>query len=143
MELTGIPDYEVVDVWPTVLPLINRVLDMSNGDYTAEYILGRIVDGDYQLWVGYMDNGAVLYTCVTRLEYFEATNKTALLGMWIAGDNMSEWIDGLLAELESWAIDVGADEMRCIGRPGWERVLKADGYKKTHTIFAKSLGVKQ
>ena len=141
--LEGIPQHEVISAWPHVLPYIDRVIETSNGDFTTEYVLGRIIDGDYQLWVGSDDDGNVDYVGITRNEYFDASEKMVVLVMWLAGDDMHKWIDTAVAELESWAIDAGADELRITGRPGWERIFKKDGFTKTHTVLAKPLGGKQ
>jgi hypothetical protein len=137
--LQSVPQNEVIEVWPQVRPYIDRVIESSNHDFTTEYILGRIADGDYQLWVG----GDYSYVGVTRLEYFDASEKLICLVMWLSGDDMPAWIDSALSQLESWAMDNDCDEIRITGRPGWERMFKKDGFRKTHTILAKPLGEKQ
>ena len=135
------PD-KVVDAWQNILPYIERALERGNGDFTPEYIMGRVVDGDYQLWAG-IDTGDIQFVAVTRLEYFESSEKTVCLVMWLAGKNMTDWFEQVTAEIESWAITRGCNELRIIGRPGWERVGKQEGFRKTHTILAKQLGGRQ
>ena len=142
IQLNQVDNHSVIDVWAGVKPYIDRAIEGSS-DTTTEYILGRIVDGDYKLWIGSDDDGKISYVGVTRLEYFAAVEKLACLVMYLAGDDLDNWAHLALASLESWAMDNDCDELRITGRPGWERVFKGDGFRKTHTILAKPLGEKQ
>jgi hypothetical protein len=120
-------------IWTEIRPFIERAIDNHT---TVEYVLGRIIDNDFQLWIG----GDMEYVAVTRIEHFESIDTTAVLIMYLAGEGMSRWAKDALAQIESWAIQCGIDEIRITGRPGWERIFKGDGFRKTHTILAKPIG---
>lgn len=123
-------------IWTEIRPYIERAID---DHVTVEYILGRIIDKDYQLWVG----GGMEYVAVTRMEWFEANDKLAVLIMYLSGEGMNDWVKDAMAQIETWAMQNDADEIRIVGRPGWERIFKGDGFRKTHTILAKPLGEMQ
>ena len=120
-------------IWTEIRPFIERAID---DHMTVEYVLGRIIDRDYQLWIG----GDMEYVAVTRIEYFEASDTTAVLIMYLTGEHMRDWVKDALSQIESWAIQNEVDEIRITGRPGWERIFKGDGFRKTHTILAKPIG---
>ena len=136
IELREVDPGDIHLIWTEIRPFIERAIDDHT---TVEYVLGRIIDHDYQLWIG----GDMEYVAVTRVEYFDATDKTAVLIMYLTGEGMSDWVKDALAQIESWATRHQVDEIRITGRPGWERVFKGDGFRKTHTILAKTIGEMQ
>ena len=59
-------------------------------------------------------------------------------------ENNLIFIDTILdyvEDLEAWAKDQGCKKMELFARPGWEKVMKPKGYKKTHVQIEKELWV--
>lgn len=138
IHIAGIHPDDTSQVWDLVLPLVESAIEYSNGEYTADYLLNCINEGDSQLWVGHERNH-IVYVCITAIETFKSTGKTVLKIQLLAGNGIDEWLESNLPELESWAIDNGATAIWNFGRAGWERKLRPFGFHKVSTVMAKEL----
>lgn len=59
--------------------------------------------------------------------------------VWLAGENRAAWVH-LFRDLEIYLRDKqGCKALRAIARPGWEKHLKANGFRETHRVFDKEL----
>ena len=117
-------------------------IDMFEDEFTSENVLEQLQARKYQLWIGHEDTD-IAFVGVTELNYFDATDKLSCVIILLGGANIEEWRDQCLAEVESWAIDQGADEICIKGRLGWARAMKNDGFRTSYIVLAKPLGEKQ
>lgn len=58
--------------------------------------------------------------------------------VWWTGEDREQWQD-LLPELERMLKQHGCTKCRPIARPGWKKLLQANGYKMTHVMMEKAL----
>lgn len=131
-ELVGIPRSEVAGVWPRVRPFIERALAESQGEYTPEDILKAIERKDMQLWQG---KG---YVGVTQIIIYPSGLKVVDI-LLTAGENLYEWLDSSNETIYRWAKHIGADQVRVMGRPGWQKMLKHIGYKHAYTVMTRGV----
>jgi hypothetical protein len=61
----------------------------------------------------------------------------------LAGDNMQSWLWDSHRALETWARELGAEQIVIEGRSGWGRVLRALGYETKRVQAVKRLEVLQ
>lgn len=104
------------------------------GRYTLDDILDQIATGDRQCWI-VTEAGAARAVALTKIsdERFKTCHITHL-----TGDGLREW-HSAFAEIERWAVHMGCSKIEAIARPGYERVGKRYGLRKTHVLLEKDL----
>lgn len=131
--LEGVPKEALFEVWPLVGSLIADAINRNTGAYSLEEVFQRLLNDHMQLWV-YLKNGDVKACCVTQIEN-RSYGRTCVLYC-VAGSNMAEWLplDEMFAE---WARMHNCVALECLGRKGWERVLK--DWNKVAVVMRKEL----
>lgn len=101
----------------------------ADGAWAPEDFLSQIRDGTRQLWIAF--DGAVKAVMLTSVDgdRLKTTRITHC-----AGGNMEEWAF-MFPWVAGWARENGSKRIEGITRPGWERVLKQYGMKKTHVVL--------
>lgn len=105
----------------------------ENGQWTAEDFADQIRSRDRQLWIA-EENGvkAVCLSSVSedRLKTVHVTH--------CAGEDYATWAH-FITLIAAWAKENGAERFEVTARPGWERVLRQFGLKKTHVMLEMRL----
>lgn len=109
--------------------LIESALVYAGGTHTFEDIEEGIEEHRYQLWPG---RHAVV---VTEMIVWP---RKKLIHCFLAAGDLVE-IHAIRTWAEEWARREGCGAVTISGRPGWERVLAADGYKKRSVTLEKDL----
>lgn len=135
--LMPVPTENINELWPKILPWAEDFCQYSQGSYDPPYILGKLQMGQMQLWL-VMKNEGILAVVLTEIR--KTIIKECVIVV-TAGKNMDAWIH-LLMTLEKYAILMGCQKIIGIARPGWEKVLKPLGYKKTHVELEKMLQIR-
>lgn len=122
-----------LDKW---LPLLGWHFDAfcRSGQWEPEDLIEQIRNRDRQLWL-VTDGDDVL--CALLTSVLADRLKTVLLSHCV-GAGLGRWCQ-MFGIIEAWARDIGAKRIEAITRPGWERVLKGAGLKKTHVVLEKRL----
>jgi len=143
--LVGVPAHLVREVWPAVLPEIERALRHGGARWTTEAIRQKIEAGEKQLWlvndvvscetIGVSE--AISGRCsvvITQIDVYPRMNVCFLF--LVAGRMGRDWRKHL-AEIEAWAVAQGcaAIEMGSVRR-GWRRRL---GWTGTRYVLTKEL----
>lgn len=131
-KLYGVLHSHIEQVWPTVAPMIERVLPHTDGKYLACDIRDLLLSRDMQLWVAVDED--ILSCAVTQIHTWPR-KKVATIVM-CAGDDMGHWLH-MHDFLASWALENGCQAIEIYGRPGWEKVLPS--YKKIHVVLRREL----
>jgi len=97
----------------------------------------QIADGQTQLWL-ILDEKKQFIAFLTSQMEITPTGKKRLLLMDLAGRGGVDLCD-LLETIEDWARAQGAVAICPLGRPGWDRALKKQGYKKLIIRYGKEL----
>jgi hypothetical protein len=109
--------------------LIESALAHSGGTHTFDDIAAGIAAQRYQLWPGRKS--------VVVSEILQFPQRRVAHCFLAAGD--MEEIQVQRRWLEGWAASQGCQSVTVAGRPGWERVLAADGYQKAAVLLEKNL----
>jgi hypothetical protein len=133
--LLAVPAERLSEVAAGAMPLIKAMCEGSNGKYAPADVLRALAARDFQLWLA-RGRGGNEAAAVTEIVDYPQKRVCRLIGA--VGRDMSNWI-GHLAALETWAKAQGCSAMEPVARPGWERVLKGRGYRKTHVHLEKEL----
>ena len=88
-----------------------------------------------QLWL-MNDEDEFLLAALTELTLFP--KRKILNILWIGGEDLKDGVK-LLDCVEMWARKQGATKVVCQGRIGFERVLKAYGYRKRAIMLDKDI----
>jgi hypothetical protein len=134
MEIEGVEIPEIPDVWPHVFPLIEQVTNQT-GECPGK-LYQALMTGNAQMVVAFDDRG-LAGVLITELPIIKG--KTVCNIRIVAGRDRAGWWDHF-SGLEQWARDKGCSAIRCSdSRMGWERVLKAYGYRPVRVTLEKDI----
>ena len=123
--------------WPDPVhwPAIHRLLAPAiahGGDTDAIELIDELLAGRAQLWVK-RTASVPIAAAVTTIT--GNTLHCQLLG----GTGMHDWLDELIATVAAKARPDGIMRFTMDGRPGWERMLTAKGWKKRRVVMEVDL----
>lgn len=116
--------------WPRCAAWLDAALAHAGRTHSLDDVRALIDAGEAQLWAG---TGAAMVTLVE-----DDPGERRLL-IWLAGGELTELTEALLPQAERWAKARGCRRMLVIGRPGWERALKPQGFAPLARLIAKEL----
>lgn len=131
--LAVVPADRLSDWWATVLPWLEAVAQRSKGKESAERLRAGIEAEELQLWVWF--RGELRALAVTEIVQYPGTRRLRV--RIVTGKDRHEWYAASLAAMEAWAAEIGCDAVEPICRRGWERDLRALGYRCDHLIMEK------
>lgn len=138
MQLVLITPFNFPDVASLLYPKIEAATHYSVGKYKGADIVKYIASGAMQLWAAY-DEEHKHVDGIAITEIVTYPQRKICRFLCATGENLDNWID-LINEIETWATVMGCDGFQAECRPGWERLLKGNGYRKSHVILGKDLG---
>lgn len=114
---------------------IQAALNHANGERDVSHVIEELLTGHKQLWLEEQD-GEFIGTVVTQV--IETPNKKICEITYLAGNGMINHL-GDIKEIEKWAVYNGCTDIHVIGRKGWERALKDQGYTQRYVTIGKTL----
>jgi hypothetical protein len=140
IEVSLVPAQYVDTCWSKVEGFVDKAAKYTYGRYTASNIYDMVKEDDYQLWVAF-DGEVFKAAVVTNIMVYP---QKKMLGMqFCGGEDMSSWINPMLALLKKFAKDMGCDGLESTARPGWAKIFKNDGYKANWVTFELPLDVEK
>lgn len=121
-------------VWPVVLPMLQRAIDLNDGDFDGNHVYERLMEDTMQLFVGY-NTDDIIYAAVTELIPYQ--HNKALRIVLMGGKQINSWVD--TKTFETFGKLEGCNRIEIVGRKGWVKKLMSRGYKQTHYIVTKEL----
>lgn len=119
-------------IWGHVEKYMKAAARYTHGRYEVDDIKYHVQGGRVQqLWIAYTDDkvyGAVI------TEIMEYPRMRVLVMHFTGGVELPLWKDDMLALLRRFAKDHECKVIESIGRAGWKKVFKEDGYK-SNTMF--------
>ncbi len=116
--------------WDRCAPWLAAALNHAGGTHAVEDVRDMVLDGEARFWAG---RGCALVATV------EDDPRERRLLIWLAGGARDELETELLPRAEGWGRARGCRRAMIVGRPGWERSLKAKGYAPLARLIAKDL----
>ena len=124
-------------IWPLVKDYLDSAIEQSQGETNEELTKRDVIIGDAILIVIYKD--ATIYgAAVVRKRIFD-TGVNAIFVSLLGGKNVEEWIDDAYFVAKEVGKDLDCTVMYCVGRAGWEKVLKHIGFTKAYTVLTNQI----
>ncbi len=134
--ITSIPPAQVDLIWPRVKPMLERACEISSGRVTVEECHQKIKANEHELWV--LHTGPHIHAAVT-LTIVTYTAFKVLSVMFLGGGDLDLWRDALDQALVRAAQRAKCKKIEWIGRPGWQRVAAAWGYRPMYVTIEKDV----
>jgi hypothetical protein len=102
---------------------------------TVEVLLAEVLRGQTQIHLILNDADEAVAMVGTQLTH----SSQGMVGnlVWMTGEGRHDW-EGLLPALERYLKEhIGCAAIRAECRPGWSKLLKANGYRLTHVVMEK------
>lgn len=132
MIVTAVLPQDVEEVWTYIEDYMSGAAKYTHGRFTVEDIKHDLtVNRVQQLWVAYTEEkvyGAVI------TEIMQYPRMRVLVMHFTGGVELPKWKKEMLSLLQRFAKDNGCKTIESIGRTGWKKVFKNDGFK-SNTMF--------
>tara|TARA_R110000787_G_scaffold102309_4_gene208315 strand:+ start:95 stop:526 length:432 start_codon:yes stop_codon:yes gene_type:complete len=135
-EVSGVPHEDVYRILPLIDKHLNNVIPYTGGRYEKQDIVEGVENKLFDLWIPINKetsdiNGVVItqFTVYPRKKVF-----TILL---CCGDHLNKWYSPMFEMLSSFAQLNKCDLAEVVGRKGWVRKLKDDGFKQSVWIVER------
>jgi hypothetical protein len=110
-------------------PFLQSALDRGGNTHTLEDIAAGVAAGTYHFWPGERSAAVTEVFQYPRARY---------LNVFLAGGDMDE-----ILQMEpcfcSWGKHLGCSRIFLIGREGWGKVLKSQGWQTQFAVVSKTL----
>ena len=116
--------------WARCAPWIESALAHAGGTHRPGDVKAMIQRGEADFWPGRRS------AAVTLVED-EPCERRLLI--WLAGGDLAELGGPMLKRMETRGREAGCRRALIVGRPGWERALKPQGYAPLARLIAKDL----
>jgi hypothetical protein len=136
LKLVGVPGFVAEEVWPEVLPYVQRMLDKTREHrYNAADILQTIIDRDRQLWLVIDDEGKM--TCVVITEIINYPQVRECNVFMVSGNmtTLEGWRE-VVEKVVEWAAESGCHYVSSMARRG---SMKAMGWEDRQTYIVRGI----
>ena len=116
--------------WARAAPWLEEALKHAGGTHALADVQAMVLGGEAQFWP------LARAAAVTVIE--DDPQERRLL-VWLAGGDLDALRRELSPRLEAWARGRGCRRILIVGRAGWERALRAQGYAPLARLIAKDL----
>jgi hypothetical protein len=116
---------------------MKKLVERFPADLTLESMAEEIISGKLQLWL-ILDGEEFKAFVTSEIKVNEATGRKTVQLMELAGDGGVDLVP-MIADIEKWAVDIGAHELTPLGRDGWRKPLAKAGYRPKLTLYSKDL----
>lgn len=121
--------------WGVLLPSIDSFVESADGRYKHEDVYEGVTSGKIQLWVA-MEEHVIEATALSQVIEFPQLNELRVI--MCVGEKYENWVH-LVQKFEEIATLLKCKISVLEARPGWEKIVKPFGYKKTHVMLEKVL----
>ena len=141
MNLVRIPIQELEKVWSLVEKDIKSALAYSGQLTDSDFVYETAKEGKFQIWVLWDKNQkktvdkyfGVVVTEIIKRKFGKVCHIYIMTGR-----QRTKW-QHLITKVEDFAKEEDCKMMELIARPGWQRVLNAFDYKRTHVVLEKKI----
>lgn len=133
LNMGGIPSTDVIKIWPAVEPILQRVVKRETG-HSMQSVLSALLMAKMQLWVIGDFKGVV----VTEIQ--NRPVERVLFTLFLAGQDMKEWIDDWCEYQIEYAKYNGCTAVEFNGRKGWNKIGETrPDWKSIRTVFRQEI----
>ena len=123
-------------IWNQVKPLVDKALEYSSGEITANDLLKLLLDGRNELWCGIDDTGVTAAGITEIVTYPQKRILRIITWATRSGKDKELWT-GALSNVEEYARHNGCHLLEAYARKGLAKKLKWDSEL---VIITKNLG---
>lgn len=131
------PADKVMGYGPDLTAAMFKLRDRFPNDISVPVLMQDIVSGARQLWL-VLDDEAFVSFVLTEIKTIVATSHKVVVVTDVAGGGGPEQCS-LMPTIEEWARDIGAREVRLVGRLGWRKALAREGYQVDLMTYTKAI----
>lgn len=130
--------FEKIAVYgPQITAAFKKLADRFPKDMTVRSIADEVMSGRQQLWL-IMDGEEFKSFVTTEIKINQHTGHKSVQLVNLAGEGGQDLV-GLIADIEAWAIEQGAEEIIPMCRAGFKRPLEGLGYRQDVSLYRKTL----
>ena len=124
----------------TVLPLVKRALEHSDGRYSLDNIIDGLREGKFELWGVMRLPDHLQGVAVTHVETYPSGARAYTI-LHLGGPTMADAAAffRFLPRMEAVARGARCDRLVMVGRRGWERDLDKE-WRVVSTVYERTLG---
>lgn len=134
---TDWPFEKVARYGKDITAAMKKLVERFPNDLTLESVAEEIIAGKQQLWL-ILDEEEFKAFVTSEIKVNEATGHKTVQLMELAGDGGIDLVP-MIADIEKWAVEIGAHELTPLGRDGWRKPLAKAGYRPKLTLYSKDL----
>jgi len=121
-------------LWPQLMVHLERVIKVSNGEFTEETLYNRAMSGGSVIVTVNMGSDIIAVTTIEIVTY-DSGLKSLLIPIF-GGDKMFSWGEDFIVFLKMLAKQFNCTELRGMAvRDGWMRALKSKGWIETYSVI--------
>lgn len=137
-DVSGVPYYEVDNILPRIDKYLDKAIPYTGGRYAKEDIVESIRNRVMDLWIPInKDTKNIDGVVITQFTVYP--RKKVFTILLCSGDNLGEWYSPLFNLLYEVAALNDCDLAEVVGRKGWIRRLKDEGFKQTVWIVEREV----
>ena len=137
-EVSGVPYSDMHIILPYVDKYLDKVIPYTGGRYEKQDIIEGVSDRILDLWIPInKETSKVDGVVVTQFTVYP--RKKVFTIVLCCGDNLNEWYSPLFDMLYSFADLNECNLAEVVGRKGWIRRLKDDGFKQSVWIVEREI----
>ena len=122
---------------PDVEPWLEKMAFWTRGRRRVEDIVLKLLKQETNLWITLSDAGLPNGALVTKIEQYPRLRMLHVLHCAGEKGHMEEVADTMYAALDAFAMFNHCAGVEFIGRPGWERHVKARGFSARSVMYQK------
>lgn len=135
MKLVRIDPEQIEKAWPLIEAWVAEAVEKAQSDQSPQEIKWHLQRGEMQLFLVW-DGKDCPACCILE---FTRTARGNMCNIYLcAGRGYREWRH-LMEDVKAIARDKRCTLLQAAGRPGWERALAPDGFKKLRVILETRL----
>lgn len=128
---------QIVKCWSEIKPFVDEVVKYSNNEFTSDTVLEQMKRFELFPIVVYDDSEIISFATLEKITF--ETGKTVINIQLASGTRLEEWRDSVITVANNLAKANGCEDVYIIGRKGWVRNLKQQGFEEVHTVLAKKV----
>lgn len=128
---------DIVAMIPTILPWLQKMATWTRGRRSVDDIVKRLLSMESNLWVTLGTDGEPTGALVTKIEAYPRMRMLQVLHCAGEPGHMEEVADEVYPALDQFAHFNHCSGVEFIGRPGWERHVKARGFEVRSVTYQK------
>lgn len=133
MVITQYPNQDVDTIWHKVKDYFEATAEYTYGRYTGNDIRMAIQKNHkQQLWIAH-DEGKIFGFVVT--EPMAYPQLKSLIMHFTGGEDLHLWKDDMLKTIQGFAHTTGCDIIESLGRSGWGKIFKGDGFDSKFVFY--------